>query len=357
MTLEASEVERWIEAHTDLERVESARAIYELMPSQSDRTLPLVYVPYDARSEAHWSDAARIADYVAHVPAGAHRVLDVGPGDGWPSLPVARALPGVEVVGVDPSPRRAEVCAANAARLDLPNARFVTADAAALPFEDASFDAALAANSLEEASDPAAVFTELVRVLRPGGALRVSYQDWRLGAPEVETVMFWDGARSLEGASNEGARVLLATYVRRVQDPPLERRTTLVLPAEGPAADVHAEALLAAAEMPRAWGETRLQPALGVPLFERLAPHALRATRVELRRWTTAWLVDALIEAGFATVRATAHPGEAARHIGRDLIASRSADALDVSMFEAIAGAVGRTAGALDGDAMVEAVR
>ncbi|MEZ4502451.1 MAG: class I SAM-dependent methyltransferase [Dehalococcoidia bacterium] len=350
MTVEPSELERWLEANTVLEHVESARAIYELMPSQSDRTLPLVYVPYDPRSEAHWSDAARIADYVAHVPEGARRVLDVGPGDGWPSLPVARALPNVEVVGVDPSPRRAEVCAANAARLELPNTRFLTADAAALPFEDGSFDAVLAANSLEEASDPAAVFAKLARALRPGGALRVSYQNWRLGTPEVETVLLWDGTL-------RGARVLLATYVRRVQDPPLERRYTLVLPAEGPAAAAHTEALLAAAEAPRAWGETRLRPALGVPLFERLAPHALRSTRVEMRRWTTVWLVDALSQAGFASVRATAHPGEAARHIGRDLIASGVAATLDAATFEALAAAIGRTTGTLPGTTMVEAVR
>ena len=330
-TIEPSEVERWLEAHAPPTPFDSARAIYELMPSQSDRTLPFVYVPYDAGSEAHWSDAARIADYAAHVPTEARRILDVGPGDGWPSLPVARALPSVTVVGVDPSPRRAEVCAANAARLELPNAGFLTAD------------------SLEEASAPEAVLAELARVLRPGGVLRVSYQNWHLGTPEVETVLLWDGTRA-------GERVLLATYVRRLQSPAIERRTTLVLPARGPAAEAHAEALIASAEAPRAWGETRLVPALGVPLLERLAPHALEVTRVELRRWTTAWLVEALRDAGFASVRATAHPGEVARHVGRDLIASRDIEAL-APTFEAIASAIGRTTGALPGDAMVAATR
>jgi SAM-dependent methyltransferase len=347
---EPSAVERWIEAHAPPTDLESARAIYELMPSQSDRSLPLVYVPYDPASEAHWSDAARIADYAAHVPEDARWVLDVGPGDGWPSLPVARALPGVEVVGMDPSPRRVEVCTANAARLGLANARFVAGDAAALPFGDAAFDAVLAASSLEEASAPDAVFAELGRVLRPGGVLRVSYQNWQLGVPEVETVLLWDGTRGAE-------RVLLATYVRRLQDPPLERRYTLVLPDRGPAAEAHAEALLASAEAPRAWGETRLVPGLGVALLERLAPHALEVTRVELRRWTTAWLVEALRAAGFAEVRATVHPGEVARHIGRDVISSGAAPALDVTMFEAVAGAIGRVGGAIPGDAMVEAVR
>jgi len=34
-----------------------------------------------------------------------------------------------------------------------------------------------AASSLEEAAAPAAAFAEALRVLRPGGVLRASYQD------------------------------------------------------------------------------------------------------------------------------------------------------------------------------------
>ena len=84
-----TEVERWLYEHAPPEPLESARAIYELMPSQSDRSLAWVYAPLDAWSVSHWSDVARIADYVAHVPDDGRRVLDVGPGDGWPALPVA----------------------------------------------------------------------------------------------------------------------------------------------------------------------------------------------------------------------------------------------------------------------------
>src|SRR5205085_4320450 len=100
-----------------------------------------------------WADAARIADYVAHVPSEAQCILDIGPGDGWPALPIAAARPDLLVVGVDPSPRRTATCEANARRLALPNARFVTADAAVLPFARASFDLVTAASSLEEATD------------------------------------------------------------------------------------------------------------------------------------------------------------------------------------------------------------
>ena len=74
------------------------------MPRQRGGQLPFVDLPYDARRAEHWADAARVADYVAHAaahaPAGASRVLDVGPGDGWPALPIAAARPDLAVVGV-----------------------------------------------------------------------------------------------------------------------------------------------------------------------------------------------------------------------------------------------------------------
>ena len=65
-------------------------------------------------------------------------VVDIGPGDGWPSIPLAAALPDAVVVGVEPSPRRAGVCAANAGRLGVVNASFVTGVGPRRGFVDAS---------------------------------------------------------------------------------------------------------------------------------------------------------------------------------------------------------------------------
>ena len=362
-----TEVERWLHEHAPPERADSARALYELMPSQSDRQLPFVYEPYDARSEAHWAAAAQVADFAARMPEDAARVLDVGPGDGWPSLPLAAARPELAVVGVDPSPQRTAVSTGNARRLEIANACFLTADAARLPFAGGSFDGAVASKSLEEAGDPDAVFAELARVLRPAGVLRVAYQRWRLPAPQFETVLLWAGrgGRRRGGGGHGGGgrrRVLLYTYARRVQDPPIERRYTLVLPAGGEAERLHADALLTAAQAPRAYGETLLEgpwAALGVPLLRRLAPLASRSTVVEMQRWTTAGLVEALGRAGFSEVRATAHPGELARRVARELLAGDAGETMDavVPVFERLAAAIGVAGGARDGDEMVLAVR
>ena len=333
------------------EVVDSARALYVWMPRQRSGNLAFVDDPYDGRREAHWADAARIADYAAALPSGdtgrGTRVLDFGPGDGWPALPLAAALPGAHILGVDPAPLRAEVCRRNGARLGIANAQFVVGDGMALPIVDASIDLVTAAASLEEVQSPKRAFEEIARVLRPGGVLRASYQVWRLPVPRFETITLVGGVDSL-----------VYTYAVRTQDPPRERRYVLVLPVDGEAARLHAEALVASADARRAYGETLVDAdsPLGVPLLERLAPLARRSFVVELRRWTTDWLVEALRTAGFRDVRATVHTGDLARLFARPLIARGEADAL-APHFEAITRALGEAAAQQPGESMVTAIR
>ncbi|MGE0134674.1 MAG: methyltransferase domain-containing protein [Dehalococcoidia bacterium] len=315
------------------------------MPRQRNGQLPFVDIEYDPYNESHWADASRVADYAAHLPAGGTRVLDIGPGDGWPALPLAALDPDLVIVGVDASPLRASVCTKNAERLAIRNACFVAADAARLPFDDSSFDLVTAASSLEEADDADAVLREAARVLRPGGALRASYQDWRLGTPGWESVMLWSGGASL-----------FYTYVRRIQDPPIERRYTVVIRAGGDAEDLFATAFVAMASGKRAYGETLLTPDLGVPLLESLIPHYQRCFLVEMRRWSTSELVDALRAVGFSKVRATVHPGEMGRHFAREALRAGTMRSI-APVFAAATASLGRAASALPGDAMVAAVR
>jgi len=322
----------------------SARALYERVRLWSSGNLPGIDSAYDARQEHHWHYAALVEDFASHLPEGGASVLDLGPGDGWPSIPLAQRLPGSQVLGVDPSPRRVAVSRANAARLGVTNASFVAGDGAALPLRDASIDLAVASHALEECAEPEVAIRELARVLRPGGVLRVQSQIWALPAEELETVTL-----------TEGVDCLLFTYARRSQEAERERRYVLALPSDGPAAEAHREALIETAASPRAYGETAVEGLQAIAILERLAPHAFASSFVELRRWTPDWLADALLEAGFREARTTAHPGDAARLAGRGAL--RVSEVAAAASFAAVTTDLGRRVAREDGAAMVTAIR
>lgn len=165
----------WIEQALSPELCDSEAFIYEDMASQSGRSLPVIYTPFDPGQRAHWRDRGSLYDFLHAVHGEGQRLLDFGPGDGWPSLIVAPFAE--EVVGVEGARRRVDVCTENAARLGVTNASFVfVPPGSALPFDDASFDGVMAASSVEQAPDPRATLAELFRVLRPGGRLRISYE-------------------------------------------------------------------------------------------------------------------------------------------------------------------------------------
>jgi ubiquinone/menaquinone biosynthesis C-methylase UbiE len=99
--------------------------------------------------------------------AGDERVLDVGAGTGAFAFALSPRVR--EVVAVD-----SDAAMAERARRDAPaNVDVVEADAERLPFEDFSFDLAIAARTLHHTARPELVIAELSRVTRPGGTLLV----------------------------------------------------------------------------------------------------------------------------------------------------------------------------------------
>ena len=148
----------------------------------------------------------RVAEAVVIEPglAGAAEisaVLEIGSGPGELAVEVARRLPGGEIVGIDLAQAMIDRATerARAAGLDQ-RVRFELADAAALPILDASFDIAVSTLSLHHWSDPAAVFTEIARVLRPGGvALIYDLRPFAYTRRELEVF--------LAGGPFEGAHV------------------------------------------------------------------------------------------------------------------------------------------------------
>ncbi len=165
----------WIENNLNPKICNSEAFMYDEMESQSGFCLPVIYQPFDPQIDWHWGERGSIFDFLYATEGEGKTLLDFGPGDGWPSLLVA-PFAG-EVVGVDGSHKRVEVCTQNAERLGIRNARFVHCEPGSpLPFPDESFDGVMAASSIEQSPDPKATISELLRVLRPGGRLRISYE-------------------------------------------------------------------------------------------------------------------------------------------------------------------------------------
>ncbi|HYE03400.1 MAG TPA: methyltransferase domain-containing protein [Phycisphaerales bacterium] len=160
------------------------------------------------------------ADFVAFVdPRPRDRVLEIGCGLGLLAREVAGRLgPGGSVAGVELRPEQIEAGArlaktAGGAPGPVP-VRLVVGDARALPFCDASFDLVYCRYLLEHVADPARVLRESLRVLVPGGRLRVQENDITLvrldpPCPAFERVweLFAELQRRLGGDALVGRRL------------------------------------------------------------------------------------------------------------------------------------------------------
>jgi SAM-dependent methyltransferase len=158
----------------------SVAAVNTVTPSQPSPDLAAV----KARQQAAWSsgDYAVVGTTLQIVGEAlcealdlraGERVLDVAAGNGNASLAAARRW--CEVTSTDYVPallaRGRERAAAD--RLEI---AFREADAEALPFADASFDAVVSTFGVMFTADPRRAAAELLRVCRPGG--RIGLANW-----------------------------------------------------------------------------------------------------------------------------------------------------------------------------------
>jgi SAM-dependent methyltransferase len=115
------------------------------------------------------ADERRIARLLLGLSPG-DGVLDVACGPGNFSRDFARAVgPEGLVVGIDASRPMLARAVRETNEVGLRNTVFVHGDASALPFRDASFDAACCFAALNLFAEPFAALDEMRRVLTPGG--------------------------------------------------------------------------------------------------------------------------------------------------------------------------------------------
>jgi arsenite methyltransferase len=103
------------------------------------------------------------------------RVLDLGSGAGTDSLVAAQMVgPEGRVTGIDMTPEMLAKARAAAAEMGATNVVFLEAEAEELPFADASFDVVISNGVIDLIPDKDAVFSELFRVLEPGGRMQIA---------------------------------------------------------------------------------------------------------------------------------------------------------------------------------------
>ncbi len=107
------------------------------------------------------------------VPRPGEQLLEVGPGTGYYSLPVAAALADGRLAIVDIQQEMLDHTTGSAARAGLGNVEPTRADARDLPYPDDTFDGAYIIAALGEIPEPDAALSELARVLKPNGRLVV----------------------------------------------------------------------------------------------------------------------------------------------------------------------------------------
>ncbi len=134
-------------------------------------------------------------------PTAGSRILEIGFGPGVAVRKLCRAVPGVNVCGVDPS----EVMLNQALRRNRSAVRRGQADlrlgmASDLPWSDAAFDNVLSLNNAHLWTPIDAAMTECLRVLQPRGRMLIGFHIWKtrnqssglLSSPESAESFFRD---------------------------------------------------------------------------------------------------------------------------------------------------------------------
>lgn len=134
----------------------------------------------------------------AGLPKGG-RVLDVGSGTGALAAALLEGVEDATVIGIEPAE---SYVAYSRERLRDERLRFEQGDALAIPFEDDSFDGALALLILQELLDEPKAVQEMCRVTHAGGCVATSQWNFEDGIPMLS--LFWEAV--IETIATNAAR-------------------------------------------------------------------------------------------------------------------------------------------------------
>lgn len=140
--------------------------------TEYNRAMAARHRPAHARRTAE----KNAAFLLPHLKPGM-RLLDAGCGPGSITIGLAERIATGECIGIDADPAAIEHARSLAAERGITNTRFDVGDAYALPYDDATFNAAFSNALLQHLADPAAAVREIHRVLKPGGIVAIADAD------------------------------------------------------------------------------------------------------------------------------------------------------------------------------------
>lgn len=159
------------------EEIERAYRIVGKLSDLYDGMMTYTTVSGKIASNAIWSlDEKKARAYVKCALSGipedfSGKLLEVPVGTGALSLANYRRYPLADVTCLDYSEEMLAAARERAATLGLSRVTFCQGDVGALPFADASFDCLLSINGLHAFPEKGKAFSEMARVLKPGGIL------------------------------------------------------------------------------------------------------------------------------------------------------------------------------------------
>jgi SAM-dependent methyltransferase len=145
--------------------IANAPFLWPLMRGRTRRFWERMAPGWDERMSDRADRLAALAAACDRLPRPPERILEIGTGTGDGARVLARRFPEADVHAADLSP--AMVRTAESKTPDELRVSYLEADAAELPFEGASFDVVAQVNV-------PVYFTEVARVLRPGGHVVVA---------------------------------------------------------------------------------------------------------------------------------------------------------------------------------------
>jgi SAM-dependent methyltransferase len=148
--------------------------------------------------------AAMVADLwraTHREPVAGRTLLDVGGGPGY--FATAFKATGFHYIGVEPDPAEMHAGPATGG-----TATYVRASGMALPFADGSVDVCLSSNVAEHVPEPWRLAREMLRVIKPGGLVVLSYTVWLgpFGGHEMGLTHYLGGARAADRYARKHGR-------------------------------------------------------------------------------------------------------------------------------------------------------